>query len=113
MNRPNYAELDEGIRDVVRMLNDHGIETCDSGDGSKAGEMECAIEIPHVFAQAEKRGLDGLIEAFGLCHRMRDLLGDGWDVQIAYRPSDDGSLIMAFQGECEIPELVNGPAGDA
>ena len=29
----DYGELDPGIRETVRRLNEEGFETCDSGDG--------------------------------------------------------------------------------
>lgn len=45
------AACDPGIRDIVRLLQEHGFETCDSGDGSKDGEMGCALPYPHVVVQ--------------------------------------------------------------
>ena len=44
----NYDELDPNIRRVVRLLRDNGFNTCDSGDGSKAATMECAVAWPMV-----------------------------------------------------------------
>lgn len=44
----NYEEMDPGIRDVVKALNEAGFETTDSGDGSKAATDEDAFAFPHV-----------------------------------------------------------------
>lgn len=62
-NSVPWDELDVGVRGVVRLLNENGFETCDSGDGkSKFGEdgkplpewksdnpdFEWVMDIPHV-----------------------------------------------------------------
>ncbi len=49
-----YGELDEGIRHIVWLLNQHGYETTDSGDGTRAvppedcgwGEPMVAVTVP-------------------------------------------------------------------
>ena len=58
-----WDDLDPGVRQVVKLLNENGFDTCDSGDGkSKFGEdgkplpewrsedqeFECVMDIPHV-----------------------------------------------------------------
>ena len=48
MSKLNISELDAKIRETVRILNEYGFETCDSGDGSKYPEMECARDHAHV-----------------------------------------------------------------
>lgn len=50
------AECDQGIREVVRWLNAHGFETCDSGDGTtkRAAGYDEALDYPHVFIQVER-----------------------------------------------------------
>lgn len=45
----DYDSLDPNIRETVRWLRARGFATSDSGDGSKAGEMECAEDFPHVY----------------------------------------------------------------
>lgn len=46
----NYDEIPEGVRPLVKLLNDFGYETTDSGDGSNyENGMECAIPERHVF----------------------------------------------------------------
>lgn len=47
MNRIDYDALNPGIRETVRMLRDHGFDTCDSGDGETA-EFECDPGFPYV-----------------------------------------------------------------
>lgn len=72
-----YDELDPGIRQVVRWLNENGFETTDSGDGkSKFAEdgstMCCAMPHPNVVIVvpadqlvAECDRLYGLLKAKG------------------------------------------------
>lgn len=51
---PGYDELDPGIRDLVRFLRErHGFNTTDSGDGSKAATMDCAMPFPHVVIKID------------------------------------------------------------
>ncbi|MDF1699533.1 MAG: hypothetical protein P1V36_00020 [Planctomycetota bacterium] len=49
----DYDSLDPGIRHTVRVLRSWGLNTTDSGDGSKASWMEGALEVPHVFSVNE------------------------------------------------------------
>ncbi len=51
MKTIDYDQFDPGIRRVVWLLNQHGFVTSDSGDGSRAGVMECAVEYPMVVVQ--------------------------------------------------------------
>ena len=46
----DYATIDEGVRDVVRWLNEYGFPTTDSGDGTK--DMACALDEPMVAITA-------------------------------------------------------------
>jgi hypothetical protein len=64
-----YDELDPGIREVVRLLNDNGFNTTDSGDGrSKKGteQEECMWEVPNVVILSRRNVLldeaDALLE---------------------------------------------------
>ena len=69
----DYEQLDPGIRATVRWLREHGFETVDSGDGSKAAHMECALDVPNVFIRVAPEKL--VAEA----DRLRDLLAEaGW-----------------------------------
>jgi hypothetical protein len=62
----DYDDLDPGIRRVVRLLNQHGFVTSDSGDGSKAGVMECAVDYPMVVVVPTSRGEDEAHDIHGL-----------------------------------------------
>ena len=53
----DYSEIDPGVRRLVRWLNERGYETCDSGDGSKAPEMECAFAVANVTIEAHPASL--------------------------------------------------------
>lgn len=52
----DYDDLDPGIRRVVRLLNQHGFRTSDSGDGSKAATMPCAVDYPMVVIPVDGQG---------------------------------------------------------
>ena len=45
----DFAELDPGIRETVRLLRDAGFRTTDSGDGVSKVDMECAEPVPNVY----------------------------------------------------------------
>ncbi len=47
----NYDELDPGIRRLVRLLNDWGWPTTDSGDGKTKGEN--GADFPHVIVSCD------------------------------------------------------------
>jgi hypothetical protein len=95
----SYDELDPGIRDLVRRLNDAGIETCDSGDGeTKVATMACALPFAHVFAAAKAKGVAGLIEAHDTAARMATLVPQTeptWTVQVNYDLAEDVAVVMA------------------
>lgn len=90
--------LDSAIRSVVLSLRAHGFNTTDSGDGSKAGTMEGALDIPHVFATT---GPDAMIrEADRLLYW---LIGHGSDegvraarVEATYLPQDAVAMLALF-----------------
>lgn len=92
----NYDALDPGIRAMVRAINEWGWETCDSGDGSKAGEMECALPYPHVFAYARdaRRLLD---EAHELADKLHERFGADWYVETNYSTKDRLALLYALK----------------
>ena len=83
-NSVPYDDLDPGIREVVRWLNDNGFDTNDSGDG-KAKFNEDGTPLPD-WASPEDQGYDCVIphphvvmscpvENLGPeCDRLRDLL---------------------------------------
>lgn len=87
----DYSQLDEGIREVVRALRDAGFDTCDSGDGSKADEMGCALHCPNVSAICD---IETLVEEGD---RMLEVLGEGWIVQASYSPNDGYAVLHAYQ----------------
>lgn len=87
-----YEEMDAGIRDTVRLLRNNGFDTTDSGDGSKAGHMGCAIEFPHVFC-AMQRFEDFVSQA----DKAQGLLGDDWTVEASYSAKDQRTFLMCMK----------------
>ena len=50
----DYSTVNPGVRTLVRELREeHGLDTCDSGDGvtNAAAGMECTLPYRHVFMQ--------------------------------------------------------------
>lgn len=98
----DYDELDPGIREVVRRLNDAHFTTTDSGDGySKAEHIASgdAEAIPHVYILveagtivAECERLMALVESWGL---VVDAVGEGpiW-IQATYDPTSAAGVVM-------------------
>ena len=78
------AACDPGIRDVVQALRSLGFDTTDSGDGSKAAWMECALDYQHVvFVGRHGREIE-----WAECLRALDLLakireGEEWQVELS------------------------------
>lgn len=64
ITKEEIAGLDPKIRNLVLLINQIGYTTTDSGDGSKFGQMEGALNIPHVVIQLpqEDRTKDALIK---------------------------------------------------
>lgn len=92
----DYASLDDGIRATVQGLREAGFNTTDSGDGSKAGFMEGAMDRPMVAVLAQSRAT--------ICDDADALLGwlsehepeRLWDVSATYAPRDGVAVIVAF-----------------
>jgi len=86
----DYELLDAGIRRTVRLLRDNGFRTCDSGDGTKAAEMDCAVGYPMVAMLAEPGVL--VAEADRL-HAL--MLANGIDIREPGPEEDDVPVIDA------------------
>lgn len=100
MSDINYAALDPGVRGLVRLLNRHGFETTDSGDGvSKAEAIEAghALPYPHVFIRAEWPVM------MGEADRAQALLGDEWKVEAHYCAVDQSAIISVTPSDDRLP----------
>ena len=93
----DYAKLDPGIREIVRLLRYAGFDTADSGDGvSKSRsdyERGYALRTPHIFSVAVPDQM--LKEA----RRMQTLLGGAWAVEASFSATDGTALLMAWLRE--------------
>jgi hypothetical protein len=105
MSEPvNYDDLDPGIRWLVKLFNEHGIETCDSGDGVSKEKAARSLDIPHVFARAKAMGVAGLMEGHRIAETMLMLVPEneqvegmsGWSVQLMYDPATDDTIVAAY-----------------
>ncbi len=111
LTEEDYADIDPGIREVVRFLRGHGFDTVDSGDGKtkfpdgpEGGAMGCAVPMANVAIEVEPENL--VKEA----DRLRDLLesvgvpvgalsGGPEDdalveIQAGYDPADGSSIVV-------------------
>jgi hypothetical protein len=95
VERPNYDELDPGIREVVRFLNDRGFHTTDSGDGrSKPQEWfdaGDAIPYPHVVVASSPMGLAH--EALSVAR----VLGPQWSVEGTFVAATGSAYLFVSQ----------------
>lgn len=104
-----YETLDAGIRGAVRRLHELNFQTSDSGDGTKAGTMECALDVPmiavlidepnEIVPSAERIADEvrsrGLLVAPGPAD-LSDLGGSEVYIQANYDPSEQIALICLF-----------------
>ena len=103
-----YEDLDPGIRRLVRLLNDNGFRTCDSGDGrskfdaegkplpawrSEDERFEMVMPIPHVAMACspadlvtECDRLQAVLEAAGITVHPMDGEDEHVSVQGSYEP---------------------------
>lgn len=90
--------IDPGIRPLVEQLNRWGFETTDSGDGSKASTMGCAVEWAHVFMKSSP---ESLVED---SHRLALLIENSgvvdlneWAIEASYSPLDGMAHIFLHE----------------
>lgn len=90
---------DPGIRALVLALNEAGIETSDSGDGTKA-DMECALSFPHVAGpldMAPSRAVYEIAEAAdhiaAICSAIQ---GHAWTCEAHFGAQDRRWTYIAF-----------------
>jgi len=96
----DYNTLNPGIRRLVRWLNDHGFETCDSGDG-ETHECTCDREYAYVVMTVkdpfnlidETLRLTRLVSGLGV--PIAPITGDGTvvSIQASYDPAQASSFI--------------------
>lgn len=95
---PPWPDLDDGIRETVRALWDAGFEPTDSGDGSKAATMDCAIEVAHVFMRCAPADLARRADELLILVSDWPSSGDynGNRVDASYSPADCVGVLMLF-----------------
>ena len=86
----NYDQLDPGIRETVRLLQNAGFDTTDSGDGVTKSHVDgCTMPFAHVAAVVTVEALISDAE------RMQAVLGSGWHVEASYSTEDRQALLLA------------------
>lgn len=88
----NYDQLDPGIRQVVRQLNDLGFVTTDSGDGVSKTDMEGAMDVPNVAIKVDPFYLLG--EADRLYRHCAEWGLEDFTIQASYDPVDGSAVIL-------------------
>lgn len=99
----NYDELDPGIREVVRRLNNAGFTTTDSGDGVSKPEIldGDALDFPHVYMVemddivGESVRLRRLVESWGIA--VGPVGSKVW-IQASFDPCDDQPSVIMLAG---------------
>ena len=97
----DYTTLDPGIRAVVKLLNDNGFTTTDSGDGKTKTDMECALPFPNVVVASTPETM--VADADAVVHVLKragvvfalDAEGAGPCVEATYIPTQHtGAFIL-------------------
>jgi hypothetical protein len=105
----DYSQLDEGIRDAVRLVRSHGFVTTDSGDGRLDGakaEMEGVLPFPHVVVRLDD--VATMVHDTWRLHSIGAALGDDWRAELSWSPGGPG-LVMLLCGGWEAGTPVGGP----
>lgn len=94
------AELDPGIRSVVRLLRHWGLPTSDSGDGKSKPADERALDHPHVMCcwpATDTAQATQLVHIAGFLHRGVLELGLEAHVELTFVP--DGNIWVLMLGD--------------
>lgn len=94
----NFREINPGVCKLVAMLQDHGFDTCDSGDGITNPQLgiDGAMEVPNVFMTVPPAAI------VSESKRLLDLLCSRIDfesessvasIEASYSPLDDTAVI--------------------
>lgn len=95
INIPPWDDLDDGIREAVRTLWLAGWNPKDSGDGSKADFMECAVDYPMIACKEVGSDVEMYLKRGNtILDRMKclDIVSPGMTVEISYGAS--GCLVI-------------------
>ena len=101
MREIDYGEISKGVRELVRLLNEAGFETTDSGDGTHHLEgMEGAPPFPMVaiivepwLATFRSHQLMSLLMSNGLDKSKLTFNGEP-SIMLTYSPSESDRLAM-------------------
>lgn len=92
----NYDELDPGIREVVKWINDRGYTTTDSGDGCSKPEDERMVEGAHVVIRLPKVVQSIAAEADFVVELARNQGWPGAVIEGSYSTADRVSLLVVW-----------------
>lgn len=99
IDEKTLAEVDPGIRDLVRRLNEIGFETTDSGDGvSKPADWYISGEaMPYPNVACVTTPFWMVQEA----NLLAATLGREWNVEASYNPRDGKAILLATKCDME------------
>jgi hypothetical protein len=90
----NFNEINPGIVKLVAMLQAHGFNTTDSGDGvTNVPLMECVLETPHVFMKVDPDKM--IAESNRLYELMRDKANFDQDIEMI-PPQPTGAIEVSY-----------------
>lgn len=98
----DYEQLDPNIRETVRRLHELGFRTTDSGDGSKAGVMDCAIGEAMVAIHVNPRDLASEAMRLAKCLtaagiELLEVGSEGPQIQASYDPIEGTAVIALYR----------------
>lgn len=89
----DYGELDSGIREIVRKVNEAGFETTDSGDGvSKPANWYTSGEAMPFKHVAVTTVPDRMVED---AKRLSGVLGPEWEVEATFSTQSNHAYLFA------------------
>jgi hypothetical protein len=90
----DYSKIDVGVVSAVRALREAGFSTTDSGDGTKAPTMECAVPFPMIACTVENHAelCDEASRAFVV---LEGIEPGRWFVEGSYSATDETAVIIA------------------
>lgn len=103
MSEINYDNISKNVRNLVRLFNDNGFHTTDSGDGSHYQEgMEGAIPYPMIAIKLEAHAFNAVKDSY----RLQKLLIDNGLSISKLMHDDEPTIQLNFSPVCGLALLI-------